>query len=85
MWQFNFYKLINRTFKPMPPLQTEKQALTLALQLAMTAPSVKLSHDCIEMADFFAEKLTPSEIEECKKAAKVHPNRPINFPLSFQS
>lgn len=69
----------------MTSLQTPKHALTLALQLAMTAPSAERALDCIELADFFAEKLTPSEIEECKKEAKAYQNQPVNFTLSFES
>tara|TARA_B100001559_G_C16485184_1_gene615689 strand:- start:1336 stop:1503 length:168 start_codon:yes stop_codon:yes gene_type:complete len=53
----------------MTPLQTPKQAFTLALQLAITAPSAEMKLDCIEMAENLAQKLTPSEIEECKRLA----------------
>ena len=51
-------------------LQRPKEAFTLALQLAITAPSEKLALGCFEMAHILEEKLTPSEIEECTQIAK---------------
>lgn len=51
-------------------IQTPTQALTLALALAITAPTDELFEECVAMADSFAAGLTHEQIEAAKAAAK---------------
>ena len=46
-------------------------ALTLALILAVTAKTKKLSQECLRHAQIIAATLTPKEVEICKMAAEV--------------
>jgi len=50
-------------------MKTDKQALTLALQLAITARTNKQSQDATAIAEQLAVRLTAQEVEICKKAA----------------
>ena len=51
--------------------QTTAEALTLALTLAITAPTDQQATDCVAMADSLAAQLSESEVEACKAAAKI--------------
>ena len=51
--------------------QTTAEALTLALTLAITAPTDQQATDCVAMADSLAAQLSDSEVEACKAAAKA--------------
>ena len=51
--------------------QTPAEALTLALTLAITAPTDQQAADCVAMAESLAAQLSPSEVEACQAAAKV--------------
>ena len=53
-------------------IDNHKDALTLALQLAVTAPSDALSQECIEMAQSFAGQMDPKDVEICMMAADVN-------------
>jgi len=46
-----------------------KEAFTLALYLAMTAPYDTQAAECIKLARELAEDLTDAEIDACKDAA----------------
>jgi len=50
-------------------MHKDKQALTLALQLAITARTSKQSQDATAIAEQLAAQLTPQEVETCKKTA----------------
>ena len=49
---------------------TQQQALIQALQLAITAPTDKLSMECVSIADSIASRLTKEEVETCKLIAE---------------
>lgn len=51
--------------------KTHKEALTLALTLAIQAPDEDKAADCIRLADQLAAGMTPEEVEACKIAAKA--------------
>ena len=53
-------------------LQSSKEALVLALQLAITAPTLELSRDCIKRAETLSAGMTEKEIEACKALAKAN-------------
>jgi len=44
-------------------------ALTLALVLAITAPSRSRASDCVAMAEQLARGMTPEQVEACKAQA----------------
>ena len=48
---------------------TEHQALALAIELALTAPTAADKDRCIEMADSIAADMSADDIEKCKAAA----------------
>ena len=47
----------------------KKQALALALELALTAPTEADKERCVEVADSIASDMSTHEIEQCKAAA----------------
>tara|TARA_R110002020_G_scaffold469112_1_gene693862 strand:+ start:42 stop:239 length:198 start_codon:yes stop_codon:yes gene_type:complete len=51
-------------------IENKEDALTLALKLAITAPSEKQSSECIEYAEIIAATMTPKEVKICKMAAE---------------
>jgi len=51
--------------------QTPKEALILALKLAITAPTEQGSRNVIEMLPTLIANLTELEIEECKAMAQM--------------
>jgi hypothetical protein len=48
---------------------TNHQALALAIELAITAPTEADKERCVEMADSIAADMSTDEIEQCKAAA----------------
>ena len=50
-------------------IQTKKEALVLALQLAITASTDEMSERCTAMADALASEMSEEEIEACKTIA----------------
>jgi hypothetical protein len=52
----------------MPIINNDKEALTHALILGITAPNEKLQ-ELMELAQVIADKLSDEEIEQCKKEA----------------
>ena len=48
---------------------TQKQALIQAFQLAITAPTDKLSKECVIMAESISLGLSDNEVETCKLIA----------------
>jgi len=48
---------------------TKHEALALALELAITAPTEADKERCVEMADGIAADMPADEIEQCKAAA----------------
>tara|TARA_R100000951_G_scaffold42917_2_gene36059 strand:- start:3057 stop:3233 length:177 start_codon:yes stop_codon:yes gene_type:complete len=48
---------------------TQHEALALALELAITAPTEADKERCVEMADGIAADMSADEIEQCKAAA----------------
>jgi len=52
-------------------INSPTDALTLALILAVTAKTEKLSQECLEHAQEIAATLNPKEVELCKMAAEV--------------
>ena len=53
-------------------IDNHKDALTLALQLAVTAPSDALAQECLNMAKGFASQMKPKDVDLCLKAADVN-------------
>lgn len=53
-------------------INNHKDALTLALQLAVTAPNDALAQECLDMAKGFASQMTPKDVEICLMAADVN-------------
>ena len=53
-----------------PPL-THKKALTLGLYLAIIAPTEEKARLAAAMCDGIGSWLTPSEIAQCKRAARA--------------
>ena len=53
------------------PIQNEKQALILALQLALEAPNEMMAQHVIQMAESLAQGMTSEEIEACKALARA--------------
>ena len=53
-------------------INNHKDALTLALQLAVTAPNDELAQECVEMAQGFASQMDPKDVEICMMAADVN-------------
>ena len=51
-------------------IQTKKEALVLALQLAITASTDEMAERCTAMADSLASQMSDEEIEACKTIAK---------------
>ena len=51
-------------------IQTKKEALVMALQLAITASTDEMADRCTAMADALASEMTNEEIEACKTIAK---------------
>ena len=49
---------------------TKSDALTLALKLAIQAPSESQARDCVCMAEQIAATMTPKQVEICKAAAE---------------
>ena len=49
---------------------TKSDALTLALKLAIQAPSESQTRDCVYMAEQIAATMTLKEVEICKAAAE---------------
>ena len=49
---------------------TKSEALTLALKLAIQAPSESQARDCVYMAEQIAATMTPKQVEICKAAAE---------------
>ena len=49
---------------------TKSDALTLALKLAIQAPSESQAQDCVYMAEQIAATMTPKQVEICKAAAQ---------------
>ena len=52
----------------MPVIKNDKEALTHALILGITAPDYKLQ-EVMEIAQVIADKLSDEEIEQCKQEA----------------
>jgi len=50
-------------------LQNDKEALVLALQLAITAKTPESSRDCVKKAQALSAGMTDEEIEACKALA----------------
>lgn len=50
-------------------LQSDKEALVLALQLAITAPTLAQSRDCVKQAEALSAGMTEEEVEACKALA----------------
>ena len=50
--------------------QNESEALILALALAITARDRERAAKCVEMAEYYAQGMTPDEIDQCKAAAQ---------------
>ena len=48
-------------------IQTDKEALEVALALAITAPSDEKADKCIEMADKFAKQMERKDVEIAMK------------------
>ena len=48
---------------------TEKEALTLALKLAIAAPSEEKATKAVEMADSIARGMTAADVDNCKALA----------------
>ena len=57
--------------------QTPKEALILALKLAIIAPTEQDSRNVIEMLPALIAKLTELEIDECKAMAQMQVFGPI--------
>ena len=53
-------------------IDNHKDALTLALQLAVTAPNDALAQECLDMAKGFASQMKPKDVEICLMAADVN-------------
>ena len=53
-------------------IDNHKDALTLALQLAVTAPNDALMGECLCMAKSFASQMTKKDVEICMMAADVN-------------
>lgn len=53
-------------------IDNHKDALTLALQLAVTAPNDALAQECLDMAKGFAFDMDPKDVEICMMAADVN-------------
>ena len=53
----------------MTELQSPKEALTLALYLALSAPSEDKAQELRAMADSLAQGLSAEEVEACKSIA----------------
>ena len=53
----------------MTELKSPKEALTLALYLALSAPSEDKAQELGAMADSLAQKLSAEEVEACKSIA----------------
>ena len=51
-------------------IQTKKEALVMALQLAITASTDEMAERCTAMADALASQMSDEEIEACKAIAK---------------
>jgi hypothetical protein len=49
--------------------RTDLDALVLALQLAITAPTDEKAQQCIEMAEAFARGLSPEDVSLAKDLA----------------
>ena len=50
-------------------IETVEQALTLAIKLAIQAPTDEKANECIKMAESFASKMTEKDVDLCQKAA----------------
>ena len=53
-------------------LQSDKEALVLALTLAITAPTEAMAQQCIRHADALAAGLSEQEVEACKALAQAN-------------
>ena len=51
--------------------QSDKEALILALQLAITAPDEEKAQLAVDSADRLAAGMTDEEVEACKALAKT--------------
>lgn len=51
--------------------ETNEQALTLALKLAIQAPTDQQADDCIKIAEKIAARMTLKEVNICKMAAQA--------------
>ena len=51
-------------------LSSDCEALVLALQLAITAPTEEQCLECTELAEHLAAQLSLEEVEACKALAK---------------
>ena len=56
-------------------IQSDKEALTQALVLAITAPTEEKAMECAQMAESLAYHFTPEEVEACKAIAKEMANQ----------
>ena len=56
-------------------IESDTEALTQALVLAITAPTEEQEQAAVQLADCFAAHLTPEEVEACKAIAKEMANR----------
>lgn len=52
------------------PPKNQRDALTKALILAITAPTEAKSRDAVALAESFAHGLTKEEVQQCKWAAQ---------------
>ena len=50
-------------------LQSKKEALVMAFQLAITASTDEMAERCTAMADSLASEMSEEEIEACKTIA----------------
>ena len=53
-------------------IDNHKDALTLALQLAVTAPNDALAQECLDMAKEFASQMPRKDVDICLMAADVN-------------
>jgi len=53
-------------------IDNHKDALTLALQLAVTAPNDAMAQECLDMAKEFASQMPRKDVDICMMAADVN-------------
>lgn len=53
-------------------IDNHKDALTLALELSVTAPNDELAQECLDMAKELASQMPRKDVEICLMAADVN-------------